>query len=298
MAARQSVDPRAACGFASRADAYERGRPSYPAAAIGNVARDHSLTQGSTVVDLAAGTGKLARVLAPLVGHVIAVEPSRAMLGELRERLPGVEAMTGTAEAIPLPGESVDAVFVGEAFHWFQTRQACAEIVRVLRPAGSLILVWQRARWAEQQHSWLDAFERIIEPHRRARRYPAGDGDWRLALERTGLFEPLTRTQADYDHHLSGEDFVALVGSWSWIANLSDERRDDVLRAVRELLGDGRALTLRYRTEICSTRLPWVRRCGALPKQRRAAGRPTSRTRPGAGQGWRCGRPCSRRVDR
>src|SRR4051794_18251455 len=122
-----TVDPRAASGFASSVDAYERGRPSYPRHAVAQVARELGLTRATTALDLGAGTGKLTRLLSPLVGSVIAVEPSPAMLGRLRERLPGVDARPGQAEAIPLPAASVDAVFVAEAFHWFDAAEACSE---------------------------------------------------------------------------------------------------------------------------------------------------------------------------
>lgn len=252
-----SGDPRAATGFGGGADAYERGRPSsYPADAIDTVVHGLGLTRASTVLDLAAGTGKLARVLVPLVGRVIAVEPSQAKLAQLREKVPDVEARTGTAEAIPLEGDSVDAVFVGEAFHWFRVPRACAEIARALKPSGSLVVAWQRARWTEQRHSWLEAFDALVRPYRQTGQlYPAGYDDWKLHLEETGLFGPLTRTEADYDHDISAHDFVALVESWSWIANLPDERRTNVLAAVRELLGEQRELTLCYRTAIYSTRL-------------------------------------------
>jgi protein-L-isoaspartate O-methyltransferase len=73
------VDPRAASGFAEAVEAYERGRPSYPPEAVTSVARELGLTSESTVLDLAAGTGKLTRLLAPLMGRVVAVEPSEAM---------------------------------------------------------------------------------------------------------------------------------------------------------------------------------------------------------------------------
>jgi SAM-dependent methyltransferase len=217
--------------------------------------RDLGLAHTSAALDLAAGTGKLARVLVPLLGRVIAVEPTPAMLDTLRAQLPEVEAKMGTAEAIPLPAASVDAVFVGEAFHWFQLADACAEIARVLRPAGNLVVVWQRPRWSEHGHAWIQAFDELIGPHRETAGYPAGDGHWRVALAETALFEPLTLTEADYDHRLRPDDFVALVESWSWIANLADESRTDLLAAVRELLPGDSELVLRYRTEIYSTRL-------------------------------------------
>ena len=251
-----SVDPRAARAFASGVEAYERGRPSYPDDLIAVVARELGLTATSTVLDLGAGTGKLTRLLAPRVGRVIAVDPSSAMLDELHQQLPEVEAVVGTAEAIPVSDESVDAVFVGEAFHWFRTTQACAEIARVLTAGGGLALVWNRARWSEQQHPWTDVFDALVKPHRRAAgEFPAGDGQWKPVLEDAGLFGPLSHAEADYHHRISADDFVGLVASWSWIANLPDQQRAGLLTRVRDLVGAHSPLMLRYRSEIYWTRL-------------------------------------------
>jgi SAM-dependent methyltransferase len=251
-----TVDPRAASGFASAVDAYERGRPSYPADAIANLARELGLTPTSTALDLAAGTGKLTRVLLPLVGRIIAVEPSQAMLTELRARLPTVDARAGTAEAIPAADESVDAVFVGEAFHWFRTAEACREIVRVLAAGGGLALLWNRARWTETELPWLAAFDALVTPYRQAAgRFPAEGDQWKLALQETRLFASLSRAEVDYVHRISAEGFVALVASWSWIMNLPDQQRAAVLTQVRAMVGSDPQLTLRYCTEIYWPRL-------------------------------------------
>jgi SAM-dependent methyltransferase len=250
-----TVDPRAASGFANAVDAYQRGRPSYPADAVATVAGELGLNAASTALDLAAGTGKLTRLLVPLAGRVIAVEPSHAMLTELRANLPTADARAGTAEAIPAEDASVDAVFVGEAFHWFRTADACREIARVLVPCGGLALLWNRARWTEKGLPWLPAFDALVKPHRQAAgRFPAEADQWRPALEQTGLFTPLSHAEADHVHRIGADDFVALVASWSWIANLPDEQRDAVLTQVRALIGDEPQLALRYRTEVYWTR--------------------------------------------
>jgi SAM-dependent methyltransferase len=132
--------PERARSFGAAAAAYAAHRPGYPAAAV-----DWALAPVAggplRLLDLAAGTGKLTQALVDR-GEVTAVEPDAAMLAELRSRLPGVRALEGTAEAIPLPHGSFDAVLVGQAWHWFDHDRAYAEVARVLRPGGVLAALW------------------------------------------------------------------------------------------------------------------------------------------------------------
>jgi SAM-dependent methyltransferase len=253
-----TVDPRAATGFGAGVDAYERGRPSYPQAAIERLAREFELSSDSSVVDLAAGTGKLGRSLAPLVGSLIAVEPSPAMLAELGRRAPMLDAREGTAEAIPLPDGSVQAVFVGQAFHWFRTAEALDEIARVLAPGGGLALLWNHARWSEAELPWLTHFRKLVEPRREAAgSFPAGDDRWKDVLAGNDLFTPLRSVEFPHVHRTGTEDFLDLVVSWSWIANLRDEERSGLLDQVRAMIGGGGELELPYRTQVY-----WTRRVG------------------------------------
>src|SRR5712691_235676 len=124
------------------ADLYERARPGYPQEAIDWVARKIGLGRASTVLDLGAGTGKLTRQLLETGARVVAVEPGDAMRAELVRAVPGVQALRGSAEDIPLPDDSVDAVTVGQAFHWFRHDEALPEIHRVLRAGGAIALIW------------------------------------------------------------------------------------------------------------------------------------------------------------
>ena len=251
-----AVDSRAASGFAGTADAYELGRPSYPAEALEEVARLVPLGRDSAVLDLAAGTGKLTRLLVPLVGEVVAVDPSESMLTKLRDQLADVDARLGTAERIPLDDGAVDAVFVAEAFHWFRAAEAAREIARVLVRGGALVVLWNRGQWSTDEMPWLDEFRELVEPHRLAAgEFPAGGDAWKEALAASGLFSASSSSSFDYVHEVVPSAFVAQVASWSWIANLADDARGALLERVRELVAGQEQVTLRYVTEV-----HWARR--------------------------------------
>jgi SAM-dependent methyltransferase len=116
----------------------ERGRPSYPS----EVVDISGLPAASGVLDLGAGTGKLTRLLVATFGRVVAFEPAEAMSNQLATLGPEAQVLAGSAEKIPLGDASVDAVFAAEAFHWFDSERALAEIARVLRPRGTVVRMW------------------------------------------------------------------------------------------------------------------------------------------------------------
>ena len=246
-----TIDPRAASGFAGVAEAYERGRPSYPASAIDRIADHLGLTSAGTVLDLAAGTGQLSILLHRRVGRIIAVEPVPAMRERIPARLPEARVLDGTAEAIPLDDREVDAVVVGEAFHWFQTQAATEEIARVLRPGGGIALLWNTPTWTVETTPWLEDFRAVVARHKRAAgEYPAGAGAWQPGLERTGLFDDLTHVALTHAQTLDPEGFLAQVKSWSWVANLDDALRQAVLEQVREIVGAHAEIVIPYRTDL------------------------------------------------
>ncbi|HWJ96893.1 MAG TPA: methyltransferase domain-containing protein, partial [Acidimicrobiales bacterium] len=142
MGTADGISDVAAEGFGAGAAAYEKGRPSYSDDVVAWLVERLGIAPGRTVVDLAAGTGKLTRLLAATGASVTAIEPVDAMRDQLLQACPGVEAVSGTAEAIPLPDRTVDALTVAQAFHWFDPAAALAEIARVLRPGGALGIVF------------------------------------------------------------------------------------------------------------------------------------------------------------
>jgi SAM-dependent methyltransferase len=128
--------------FDAVAAEYERHRPEYPEAALRWAAQRLGLERGARVLDVGAGTGKLTRGLLALGLDVVALEPGAPMLEQLRAAVPAAEALEGPAESIPLPDRSVDAVFAGQAYHWFDRERALPELHRVLNPGGGLALLW------------------------------------------------------------------------------------------------------------------------------------------------------------
>ena len=219
-------------------DDYERGRPGWPIEAVGVA----GLAPSSAVVDLGAGTGKLTRLLVRRFARVVAVEPSAPMRRLLGSLCPQAEALAGSGQQIPLPDASADGVFAAEAFHWFDDDRAAAEIARVLRPGGTLVLLWNlpggpwqpSAAAAEGLLAALGpaAGEVDYDPLDLAgpRRLP---GQGALA----GLpFEPVREARAANPQALDRDGLVAYYASMGWLADLPDPERLPLLARARELL--------------------------------------------------------------
>jgi SAM-dependent methyltransferase len=194
------------------------------------------------VLDLAAGTGKLTRLLAPTGADLVAVEPVAAMRDTLAQVLPGVEVHDGTAEAIPLPDASVGAVVVAQAFHWFQAIEALAEIRRVLRPQGGLALIWNVR---DESTDWVREFGQVLVAGaagdessaaflETGKPYDEGT-DWPLVIAGTGAFTPVQRRVIPWAQPVDTELLVRRAASTSFVSALPDEKREATLDEVRTL---------------------------------------------------------------
>jgi SAM-dependent methyltransferase len=211
---------RQASSFGAVAAAYERGRPPYPPEAV-----DWLLPAGaSRVLDLGAGTGKLTRQLRDRGLDVIAVEPSEGMREQLARAVPGVPVHAGSAEKIPLPDHSVDAVLVAQAWHWVDRSRAVPEVARVLVPGGRLGLVWNIR---DEREDWVAELGRILHDpgdHHRQDRGIIGPP-----------FGPVERCDVEWTHRLSRDELIDLAASRSYVITMPDQERAAVLAGVADL---------------------------------------------------------------
>jgi ubiquinone/menaquinone biosynthesis C-methylase UbiE len=230
--------------FDQVAELYERARPSYPDEAVDWLADRLRSDDDSTVLDLGAGTGKLTRAFVARAGHVIAVEPGREMLAQLRRSVPEAEAMLGAAEAIPLPDGAVDAVVCGQSFHWFRADEALREIHRVLRTGGGLGLIWNtRDRDDPVQNEISSLLEPFVPPGR-----PPVRASLEAFVDRT--FGAIESHAVRFQQQLDADGIVQRIASTSFVAAAPEARRRELEQALRALVAArGGRVPFRYVTE-------------------------------------------------
>jgi len=231
---------RHARSFGGVAEAYDRGRPTYPRDAVVWLTDEEPLT----VLELGAGTGKLTEQLVALGHDVHATEPDPAMLAILRERLPGVRTSQTSAEEIPGPDSMYDVVVVGQAFHWFDTDKALDEIVRVLRPGGRLSLVWnmrdERIPWVRRLGEIIGRQEQEVDPTE--------------VLKKSLHFLLVQSETFKHWQHVDRTTIQDLVLSRSNIAVLDEEARAAKLEELLAFYDD-------YGRGMDGMQLPYLTRC-------------------------------------
>jgi SAM-dependent methyltransferase len=236
-----------ATSFGDAAAAYQRGRPPYPASAVDWLVP----ADAHRVLDLGAGTGKLTRLLVERGFEVTAVEPLAEMREQLIAAVPKAAVMDSSAERIPVADDSVDAVVVAQAWHWFDASAALQEAARVLVPGGTLGLVWNVRDLSEP---WVAELDRVLHQH--------GPQVMDTKPELGAPFEQVERLEVRWDHQLTRAELLDLVTSRSYVITLPASERAELLNQVAELLDShldlrGRKrLTMPYLTRCTRARLP------------------------------------------
>ncbi|GIF32196.1 class I SAM-dependent methyltransferase [Actinoplanes utahensis] len=230
-----------AASFGDAAAAYQRGRPPYPVSVLA-----WAVPPGARrILDLGAGTGKFTRLLADAGLDVVAVEPSAGMREQLAAAVPEAAVLDGTAERIPLPDGHVDAVVVAQAWHWADPGRAVPEVARVLRPGGTLSLLWNVRDHTEP---WVARLDEVLHRHTRQ--------DVDTAPDLGEPFGPVERAEIRWRHRLGRGELLDMVASRSYVIVLPEQRRRELLGSVEELLDSHPDLRGRE-----SFDLPYVTRC-------------------------------------
>jgi SAM-dependent methyltransferase len=212
---------RQARSFGTVADRYDRYRPAYPAAAVAWALDERPLR----VADIGAGTGILSRLVRRLGHEVIAVEPDELMRAHLGRVSPGIAVLAGTAEEIPLPDRSVDAVVAGQAYHWFEPARAHPEIARVLRSGGVFAALWNDA---DPSTPWTMRLVDIIDGAGAA-------ADVRSVSDFGPHFGPVTPAEFRHAVSVTPDDLVALATTRSPYLVATQKGQQDLVDAIRRL---------------------------------------------------------------
>jgi SAM-dependent methyltransferase len=235
---------RRANSFGAAAEDYARHRPDYPLAAIRWALEPITAPASRPVriLDLGAGTGKLTAQLASLTAggrrpEVVAVEPDPQMLAELRRTLPGVTAVEGRAEAIPLPDHSVDAVLAGQAAHWFNLDRALPEIARVLTQGGVFAALWNTD---DDRVDWVAGLHRATRRRNVVARTTYFDQDDGISAWLRGpgreLFGPPEGSGFEHVQVRTAESLIATMRTHSMFLIMEPAERETVLSRVRDYL--------------------------------------------------------------
>ncbi|MFS0893180.1 class I SAM-dependent methyltransferase [Microbacterium sp. 179-I 3D3 NHS] len=218
-----------ATSFGAEAHNYEAGRPEYPFEAVAWMLETVP-PRARRIADVGAGTGKLTRTLASAPdAEVVAIDPDPKMLHALRSAVPGVPAFVGTAERLPLPDDSVDAVVLGQAWHWVDPTAASAEIGRVLRRGGVLGLIWNLR---DDRVDWVRRLTEIMSQSSAERMLAAGDPVVAAPLG------PLVQERWEWVRPITRKTLHAMAASRSAVITASDDEKRRIRRDIDALLDE------------------------------------------------------------
>jgi SAM-dependent methyltransferase len=247
-------------GFTDAAAAYERGRPEYAPAVIEAIVGALGVAPGARVLDVGAGTGKLARPLLVAGLDVVAVEPLEGMRAALARAIGAQRVRAGRAEALPLGDASVDGAVCGDAFHWFDGDRAAAELHRTVRAGGGVVACWLTSSPdVAQRPPFAVEVDAVLEPLWRAARHPyLAQARGAEALERHGGFAPLQRQIVGFEHVTDRDGLLAYYASISYVGALEPRRRSELLERLAAILDRHGVGEVRrpYRAKLVATRRP------------------------------------------
>ena len=224
--------------FGAAAAAYAEHRPGYAEAAVRWALEPVAGRRPLRAVDLGAGTGKLTATLVRLGADVTAVEPDPQMLTELRRAMPGVSSVPGSAEEMPLPDASVDAVLAGQAVHWFDLDRAMPEIARVLTPGGVFAGLWNVD---DDRVAWVAELAELSKRRSSVTLMRWRDGMGRSRLERltaagSGLFGPVQEEDFGHGQARTADSLLATIGTHSHLLVMDEAERAGLLAQIHDFL--------------------------------------------------------------
>lgn len=224
--------------FGAAATAYAEHRPGYAEAAVRWALEPVRDRRPIRVADVGAGTGKLTATLARLGADVTAVEPDPQMLAELRRAMPGVRSVPGSAEELPLPDASVDAVLAGQAMHWFDLDRAMPEIARVLTPGGVFAGLWNVD---DDRVGWVAELAEISKRKSsvtlmRWRDGMGGSRRDRVIEAAAGLFRAAEEGEFGHGQARTADSLLATIGTHSHLLVMDEAERAGLLARIRDFL--------------------------------------------------------------
>lgn len=245
--------------FSNRVENYLKYRPSYPPEIIPLLESECGLTADSSIADLGSGTGFLTELFLKHGNPCFGVEPNpemRAAGEKVLARHPKFRSVDGTAESTGLPDHSVDLVSAGQAFHWFNREHARPEFVRILKPNGWLVLIWNGYRI--ETSPFLAGYQELVV------RYGTDYSEVQrevVACDVESFYAPGKCRLANFDYHQTF-DYQGLQGRLLSASYAPEPEHPDfqaMLMDVRKLFdahqNDGRVV-FAYETEVYYGQLP------------------------------------------
>lgn len=194
--------------YDSNHELYDKYRPGYIEDAVNKVIEVCKLSKSSTVVEVAAGTGKFTNELVQRPGaKIIAVEPSKGMIDTFRKNFPDIEAIQASSYSIPLATGSADAIIVAQGFHWFATHESLSEFHRILKPGGVFCCIWNYEdfdalsgdNWQFRTVKYCHSFDKGVPQYNHMK--------WPLAFENQNWFGPYNEAKFPYDKVIPSRDY-------------------------------------------------------------------------------------------